>query len=387
MKKQVIAMLLAGGQGTRLYELTSKTAKPAVSFGGKYRIIDFTLSNCAHSGIDTVGVLTQYQPLVLNRYLGTGMPWDMDRLEGGVHVLPPYQAVGSSEWYLGTANAVYQNIGFIDEYSPDYVVVLSGDHIYKMDYNRMLQEHKANQADCTIAVIEVPIEEASRFGIMNTDSTNRIVEFEEKPKQPKSNMASMGVYIFTWAKLKAYLQADAEDPNSDYDFGKNVIPAMLNAGERMFAYLFEGYWKDVGTLESLWQGNMDLLEDSQLGRDNWQIYSRPAVKPPHMIGEHGKVINSIVTEGCEIDGTVEHSVLSQSVVIEEGAYVKDSILMSGAVIKKGARVCYTIMDEGSVAGEGSMIGGDRDAGAGITVLGSGVVIADGTVVKDGERIG
>ena len=285
IKKKCVAMLLAGGQGSRLYALTQKVAKPAIPYGGKYRIIDFPLSNCTNSGVDTVGVLTQYQPLELNEYIGNGQPWDLDSTNAGVHVLPPYQKNKKSDWYKGTANAIFQNIPFIERYDPEYVVVLSGDHIYKMDYSKMINYHKEKDAACTIAVYEVPLEEASRFGILNTNADGSIYEFDEKPKVPKSNQASMGIYVFSWSKLKKYLEEDDENPKSQNDFGKNVLPAMLNAGERMFAYRFEGYWKDVGTIESLWESNMDLLNPNislDLSDDEWKIYSRNPVMPPHL---------------------------------------------------------------------------------------------------------
>ena len=353
-------MLLAGGQGSRLYALTRKIAKPAVPFGGKYRIIDFPLSNCINSGIETVGVLTQYQPLELNDYIGSGTPWDLDRVGAGVHVLPPYQQNKGADWYKGTANAIYQNMAFIKRYDPEYVLVLSGDHIYKMDYAKMLDEHKKNQADCTIAVIEVPLEEASRFGILNTNPDNSIYEFDEKPKVPKSNLASMGIYIFNWQKLKAYLTADEQDPDSSNDFGKNVLPAMLAAGERMFAYRFEGYWKDVGTIDSLWEANMDLLDPKtqlDLSDASWRIYSRNNGLPPHFISETATVQNSIISEGGNISGTVDFSVIFSGVTIDEGAQIRDSIIMPGVHVKKGAVVQYAIVAENAVIGENAVVGG------------------------------
>ena len=359
-KQECVAMLLAGGQGSRLYALTRKIAKPAVPFGGKYRIIDFPLSNCINSGIETVGVLTQYQPLELNDYIGSGTPWDLDRVGAGVHVLPPYQQNKGADWYKGTANAIYQNMAFIKRYDPEYVLVLSGDHIYKMDYAKMLDEHKKNQADCTIAVIEVPLEEASRFGILNTNPDNSIYEFDEKPKVPKSNLASMGIYIFNWQKLKAYLTADEQDPDSSNDFGKNVLPAMLAAGERMFAYRFEGYWKDVGTIDSLWEANMDLLDPKtqlDLSDASWRIYSRNNGLPPHFISETATVQNSIISEGGNIRGTVDFSVIFSGVTIDEGAQIRDSIIMPGVHVKKGAVVQYAIVAENAVIGENAVVGG------------------------------
>ncbi len=339
-KKECVAMLLAGGQGSRLYALTNNIAKPAVPFGAKYRIIDFPLSNCINSGIDTVGVLTQYQPLVLNEYIGNGQPWDLDRNFGGVHVLSPYQKKAKSAWYEGTANAIYQNLNFIKMYNPDYVLILSGDHIYKMDYSKMLRAHIEKGADCTIAAIDVPLKEASRFGILNTNADGSIYEFEEKPKQPKSTLASMGVYIFTAEKMYKYLEEDENDPESSKDFGKNVLPAMLNAGEKMFAYQFEGYWKDVGTISSLWEANMDLLGEEpafDVSDPSWKIHSRNPLAPPEYLGENSIVKNSMIALGSEVYGTLVNSVISSNVVIEEGAVVEDSVIMSGSVIKKGAQ--------------------------------------------------
>lgn len=390
-KKECVAMLLAGGQGSRLYTLTEKNAKPAVPFGGKYRIIDFTLSNCANSGIDTVGVLTQYQPLELNEYIDGGQAWDLDRVYGGVTVLPPYTGKNFADWYKGTANAIYQNMQFIDMYDPDYVLVLSGDHIYKMDYSKMLSFHKEKNADCTIAVIEVPIEEASRFGIMNTDpdGSGRIDEFEEKPQHPKSTKASMGIYIFNKKKLFEYLIADEADSDSSNDFGKNVIPAMLNSGERMYAYPFEGYWKDVGTIDSLWSANMDLLGDKpalNLHDRSWRIFSRNYALPPHFIGEGARVSNSIVTEGCQIYGTVINSVLFNNVIVEPGATVEDSVIMSGVVVKRGAFVNYSIVDSDTEIGAGASIGEPKSKNAKIAVIGSELFIKPGISVSGGEML-
>lgn len=386
-KKECVAMLLAGGQGSRLYTLTEKTAKPAVPFGAKYRIIDFTLSNCVNSGIDTVGVLTQYQPLVLNEYIGNGQPWDLDRMNGGVMVLPPYQGKKSADWYSGTANAIYQNLNFIERYDPDYVLVLSGDHIYKMDYSEMLDYHKKMGAAATIAVIDVPLEQASRFGIMNTDETGRIVEFEEKPAHPKSTNASMGIYIFNRKLLAEYLRADADDPNSSNDFGKNIIPAMLNAGETMYAYRFKGYWKDVGTIQSLWEANMDLLGDDpvfNLYDKDWRIFSRSDVRPPQFIGSDAKVTNSIITQGCEINGVVENSVLSSGVKVARGAYIRNSIIMQDTVVKEGASVFYSIIDGETEVGAGAQIGEMIELGKGITLVGSNLNIPAGTKIAGGE---
>ena len=388
-KKECVAMLLAGGQGSRLYALTEKTAKPAVSFGGKYRIIDFPLSNCINSGIDTVGVLTQYQPLVLNDYIGNGLPWDLDRAVGGVKILPPYQGKKGADWYKGTANAIYQNLQFIDMYSPDYVIILSGDHIYKMDYNKMLQHHKKMNADCTIAVIDVPIEEASRFGIMSVDEDNKIFKFAEKPKNPDSTKASMGIYIFNKECLFNYLIADAKDPNSSNDFGKNIIPAMLANGERMYAYSFADYWKDVGTIDSLWEANMDLLGEEpalSLNDEAWRIFSRHSAHSPQYVGENACVVNSSITEGCDIYGTVRNSVLGSGVVVTPGAEVVDSVIMDDCVIGEGAKVSYAILDSDVKVGSNCTIGKARESAKGIAVVGTGISVPEGTIVKDGAMI-
>jgi glucose-1-phosphate adenylyltransferase len=388
-KKECVAMLLAGGQGSRLYTLTEQTAKPAVQFGGKYRIIDFPMSNCVNSGIYTVGVLTQYQPLVLNEYIGNGEPWDLDRVASGVRVLPPYQGSNGADWYKGTANAIYQNLNFIDRYDPDYVLILSGDHIYKMDYSKMLKQHKETGADCTIAVLDVPLDQASRFGIMNTDADNRILEFEEKPAHPKSTKASMGIYIFNRTLLEEYLIRDEADPNSSKDFGKNVIPAMLNDGCRMFAYAFEGYWKDVGTIGSLWEANMDLLGSDpafRLHDPAWRIYFRNNAEPPHLIGDFARVTNSLITEGCEIQGVVENCVLSAGVKVARGAYVKDSVIMSNVTIGEGATVNYSIVDSDTEIGAGSVIGRTKSTPENIALVGSGLTIAPGTDIPGGAMV-
>ena len=388
IKPECIAMLLAGGQGSRLGILTKSIAKPAVPYGGKYRIIDFPLSNCVNSGIDTVGVLTQYQPLELNDYIGNGQSWDLDRANGGVHILSPYQQIKGTEWYKGTANAIYQNINFIERYDPEYVLILSGDHIYKMDYSKMLDFHKEKNADCTIAMLEVPWEEASRFGLMLVNEDGSISEFEEKPKNPRSNKASMGVYIFTWKKLRAYLIADEAKEGSSNDFGHDVIPAMHEAGERMFAYQFDGYWKDVGTINSLWDANLDLLNpkvDLDLNDDSWRIYSKSPTAPPHYIGSTAKVENSMITEGCEIEGKIDFSVLFANVTVEEGAEVRYSIVMPGTVIKKGAVVQYAIVAENAVIESGAVVGESPENMAdindwGVAVVGNGVTIGKGAKV-------
>ena len=382
-KKECIAMLLAGGQGSRLYDLTKKIAKPAVSFGGKYKIIDFPLSNCINSGIDTVGVLTQYQPLALNEYVCNGAPWDLDRMRGGLSVLPPYQGSKSSDWYKGTANAIYQNINFIKQYDPDYVLILSGDHIYRMDYRKMLDAHKATGAACTVATITVPMEEASRFGICNTNPDGSIYEFEEKPKQPKNNQASMGIYIFNTKLLIKYLEEDEANPNSSNDFGKNIIPNFLNNGEKLFSYKFEGYWKDVGTISSLWEANMDLIGDDPILNPvdrNFKIYSKNNARAPQYLGPNSKITNSLVSEGCRIYGTVENSVLSGGVIVEAGAIVKDSVIMDDVHIKKNAKVYTSIIDADSVVEEGITVGKD---GAGKDSI---AVIAHGSVVSASKEI-
>lgn len=385
-KKECVAMLLAGGQGSRLYNLTEKNAKPAVPFGGKYRIIDFTLSNCVNSGIDTVGVLTQYQPYVLNEYIGSGQPWDLDRTYGGVKILPPYQRANGAYWYKGTANAIYQNLGFIERYDPDYVLILSGDHIYKMNYYEMLKHHKEKGADCTIAVIDVPLSEASRFGIMNTREDNSIYEFEEKPAHPKSTKASMGIYIFGTDVLKKYLEEDDNDPNSSNDFGKNVIPKMLADGVKMYAYPFKGYWKDVGTVQSLWEANMDLIGDQpalDLRTREFRIFSRNSTRPPHFAGEDAKIVNSLVTEGCEIYGTVINSVLFGGVKVAAGATVRDSVIFEETEVAEGSVIDYSILDCRINVGKNCVIGAPAAEGGKITLLGADMKIPDGTKIESG----
>lgn len=403
---ECVAMILAGGQGSRLGVLTKNVAKPAVPFGGKYRIIDFTLSNCLHSGFNTVGVLTQYQPLELNTYIGSGNPWDLNRNSGGVYVLPPYQSADKGEWYKGTANAIYQNIEFVDKFNPKYVVILSGDHIYKMDYSKMLKFHKSKNADATIAVIRVPWEEASRFGIMTADEDGRISEFAEKPAKPNSNLASMGVYVFTWDILKKYLTADERDPDSSNDFGKNIIPSMLGNNERMFAYAFEGYWKDVGTVQSLWEANMDLLAQPpvfELHDKDWSIFSRNPVKPPHFTAKGSVVKNSCITEGCNVYGTVINSILFEGVTVGEGAIVENSIVFPGSVIKKNATVKKSVIGEKAIIGENCVVGDEtvtdgkyknKYCSGSISLIGGGVELGNnvkigtdcmvGTSIKEGE---
>jgi len=397
MKKSCIAMLLAGGQGSRLYALTQSVAKPSVPFGGKYRIIDFPLSNCANSGIDTVGVLTQYKPLQLNSYIGIGQSWDLDVSDGGVYILPPYLGAGEKgSWFTGTANAIYQNLAFIENYDPDTVLILSGDHIYKMDYADMLREHKEKDAALTIAVQEVSMDEATRMGILNPGPDGYVEQFEEKPKQPKSNLASMGIYIFDWKKLREYLIADENDPNSSKDFGKNIIPAMLNAGEKIWPYRFAGYWRDVGTISSLWDANMDLLSNTAINLydDEWPIASRSPVCPPHYVGESAKVVHSIVTEGCEIDGYVDNSILSPNVVVEEGAEVAYSVLMPGAVVEKGAVVKYAIIGENTVVEAGAKVGAEpeNEGAPSIATCGPNIrihknaTVAAGAMIYTGEEV-
>ena len=391
MKKTCIAMLLAGGQGSRLYALTQQAAKPSVPFGGKYRIIDFPLSNCANSGIDTVGVLTQYRPLQLNSYIGNGQAWDLDVAEGGVYILPPY--LGANEqgsWFTGTANAIFQNMAFIEHYNPDHVLILSGDHIYKMNYADMLREHIEKDAACTISVLTVSLEEATRFGIMNVGDNGYVNEFEEKPKHPKSNLASMGVYIFNWQKLRQYLIEDDADPNSSKDFGKNIIPKMLAAGEKLWPYRFQGYWRDVGTIASLWDANMDMLSTTliNLYDPDWPIASRSPICPPHYTGPDAEIVHSIVTEGCEIDGHVENSVLSPNVIVEKGARVLYSVLMPGAVVKEGATVKYAIIGENTVIGNEAVVGSApyEGEGWGVATCGPDLTIRPGAQVPANAMI-
>ena len=398
MAKEIVAMLLAGGQGSRLYALTQNLAKPAVPFGGKYRIIDFPLSNCVNSGIDTVGILTQYQPVVLNEYIGNGQPWDLDRLYGGVHVLPPYQKATGSDWFKGTANAIYQHISFIDRYDPEYVIILSGDQICKQDYREFLNFHKEKDADFSVAVMEVPWEEASRFGLMVTDENAQITEFQEKPKNPKSNLASMGNYIFKWSILRKYLIEDEQDPNSDNDFGKNIIPNLLKDGCKMFAHRFDGYWKDVGTIPSLWEANMEVLDPEHSGIDlfdaNWKIYSRNSGMTAHKVSGAAVVENSMITDGCRVDGTVKHSILFAGVKVEAGAVVEDAVVMGNAVIKAGAQVKHCIVGENAVIGENAIVGAmpEGDAAGVATVgpdvtVGAGAKIGPNAMVKENVKEG
>jgi glucose-1-phosphate adenylyltransferase len=387
--KECIAMILAGGQGNRLGVLTKNVAKPAVPFGGKYRIIDFTLSNCANSGIDTVGVLTQYRPHKLNSYISTGRPWGLDRITGGTHVLPPYIKGNAGEWYRGTADAIYQNMEFIEQYNPEFLLVLSGDHIYKMDYSSMIEYHKANKADVTIAVIDVPWEEASRFGIMNTDKNGRIVEFDEKPKVPKSNKASMGVYVFNWNLLKRSLLDDEKNPKSNHDFGKNIIPKMLASGHEMYAYPFKGYWKDVGTIESLWEANMDLLEypsKFNLFDNSWSIYARNHGEPPHYIDSCANVKNCIIAEGSNVYGNISHSVISTGVFINKNAIIVNSIIMPYVKIGQNTRIINAIIAEGTVIEDNCDIGCfevNENESREITVIGENTIVQNGTKVEAG----
>ena len=393
-KQEVVAMLLAGGRGSRLYSLTKNVAKPAVPFGGKYRIIDFPLSNCVNSGISTVGVLTQYQPLELNEYIGNGQPWDLDSMNGGVRVLPPYEQQQGTDWYKGTANAIYQNLGYIARYNPEYVIVLSGDHIYKMDYSKMVEYHKANNAACTIACYTVSLEDASRYGILNTNEDGSIYEFDEKPKHPKSTNASMGIYCFTWEKLRKYLEFDEADPNSKNDFGFNVLPNMLNSGERMFAYTFDGYWKDVGTIDALWEANLDLLNPNlnlKLDDNEWKIYSRTPDMPPHYVANGTSVQNSLVAEGCQIYGDLEYSVLSQGVYVASGAKIDNSVILPGAVIEEGAVVQYALVAQNAHIGKGAVVGERPENMAnlddwGVAVVGPEATVADAQVVAPKEMI-
>lgn len=385
MAKEMIAMLLAGGQGSRLYTLTQKLAKPAVPFGGKYRIIDFPLSNCVNSGIDTVGILTQYQPLVLNEYIGNGQPWDLDRLHGGVHVLPPYQQASGSDWYKGTANAIYQNINFIERYDPEYVIILSGDQICKQDYSDFLRFHKEKGAEFSVAVMEVPWEEASRFGLMVADENDKITEFQEKPKEPKSNLASMGIYIFNWDILKKYLIEDENDPESENDFGKNVIPSLLRDKREMYAYHFSGYWKDVGTISSLWEANMEVLDPENSGinlfDDDWRIFSRNSGMTGHRIGENAVLENSMITDGCSIEGEVRHSILFAGVKVEKGAVIEDAVIMGGSTIKEGAQIKHCIIAENVMIEKNAVVGEMPDGNKKcVATVGSNVTIGEGAIV-------
>ena len=391
MKKECIAMLLAGGQGSRLYALTSNVAKPNMPFGGKYRIIDFPLSNCVNSGIDTVGVLTQYRPMKLNAYVGSGQPWDLDGDDGGVFILPPYMSAGEKgNWFSGTANAIYQNLDFIDMYDPEYVLILSGDHIYKMDYSDMLREHKEKGAAATIAVIQVSLQEATRFGIMNVGEDGYICEFEEKPAHPKSDLASMGIYIFTWKTLRQALIEDDQDPNSQFDFGKNIIPRLLNAGEKLWPYRFQGYWRDVGTITSLWDANMDMLTPELIGLYDpaWPIQSRSPIRPPQVVGPNADIRHSIVTEGCVVEGEVFNSVLSNQVTVKEGAKVSYSVLMPGAVVEAGAEVRFAILGENAHVMSGAKVGSEPDGSESwsVATCGPDVTVGEGAVVAPGAML-
>ena len=391
IKKEMVAMLLAGGQGSRLGILTKNNAKPAVGFGGKYRIIDFPMSNCINSGVDTVGVLTQYMPLFLNRHIGIGIPWDLDRKYGGVTILAPHMKGEIGEWYSGTANAIYQNMDYIDDYNPDYVLILSGDHIYKMDYSRMLSFHKKNKCDATIAVLEVPYEEASRFGIMNTREDNSIYEFDEKPAQPKNNLASMGIYIFNWKELKQALIEDSK-VHPDSDFGKHIIPKMLDENKTLFAYCFDDYWKDVGTIESYWQANMELIKslpEFNLYEDFWPIYTESTIQHPQYCGVNSIIKSSLISEGCEIYGTVESSVLSPGVIVEEGAYIKDSIIMDMCIIRSGSQLDRCIIDRNTTIGSNVKIGFGENIpntlyphiyDTGISVIGENSIVPDNITI-------
>ena len=385
MAKEMIAMLLAGGQGSRLYALTQKLAKPAVPFGGKYRIIDFPLSNCVNSGIDTVGILTQYQPLVLNEYIGNGQPWDLDRLHGGVHVLPPYQKASGSDWYKGTANAIYQNIPFIERYDPQYVIILSGDQICKQDYSDFLRFHKEKGAEFSVAVMEVPWEEAPRFGLMVTDEEDRITEFQEKPKNPKSNLASMGIYIFNWDILKQYLIEDEEDPDSENDFGNNIIPNLLRDSRRMYAYHFSGYWKDVGTISSLWEANMEVLDPEHSGinlfDEDTKLYSRNSGMTGHKTTAGARDENTMITDGCRIDGQVRHSILFAGVKVEAGAVVEDAVIMGGTTIKEGAVIRHCIVAENVQIEKGAVVGAmPSGEEKGVATIGPGLTIGAGATI-------
>lgn len=393
-RKECVAMLLAGGQGTRLGLLTGEVAKPAVPFGAKYKIIDFPLSNCANSGIDTVGVLTQYQPFDLHQYIGNGQPWDLDRITGGVYVLPPFMRANAGEWYKGTANAIYQNIEFIDRFNPEYVIILSGDHIYKMDYHKMMEHHQKTGADCTIAVRTVPMEEASRFGIMQTNSKGEIIDFEEKPKKPKSNKASMGIYVFTWDVLRKYLVEDEADQESQNDFGKNIIPKMLSDGQKMIAYEFNDYWKDVGTISSLWEANMDILDpESGLNLDDkeWRIFARNSAEPPQFVSADAVVKNSVVSEGTFVQGEIKNSVISYGCTLGKNCRIVDSILMPGAVVEDDAVVEYAIVGWDAKVGKGAHVGEINAPHASgeweIAVVGPEVTVKAGAVIKAGEMFG
>ena len=390
-KKEMVAMLLAGGKGTRLGVLTKEIAKPAVPFGAEYRLIDFPLSNCSNSNIDTVGVLTQYEPLILNSYIGNGSSWDLDRRDGGVTVLPPYIREGGGSWYKGTAHAIYENIKYIDLYDPEYVLVLSGDHIYKMDYSVMLEDHKATDADASIAVMEVPWEDTNRFGVMITDDKKRIVDFQEKPDDARSNLASMGIYIFNWPMLRDYLQEDAENPDSSGDFGNDIIPAMLDDQLHLNAYTFSGYWKDVGTIKSYWQAHMDLLKTDNMGLNlydrDWVIYSVNPNRPPQYLSSEAKVRNSMINKGTKIQGEVENSVIFYGVEIGRNAVIKDSVIMPNVKIEDGAYINKAIIGQDSLIKDSARIGIGDVLKYDVTVIGEGEIITNGAKIEHGSIVG
>lgn len=392
-KQKVVAMLLAGGQGSRLRVLTNKVAKPAIPYGGQYRIIDFPLSNCVNSGITAIGILTQYQPLLLNDYIGNGEIWKLNYPNGHIQILPPFQRESDADWYKGTADAIFQNIDYIQKYDPEYVIILSGDHIYKMDYSKMIEFHEKKKADCTIAAINVPIEQAKRFGIINSDKDGKIYEFQEKPNFPKSNKASMGIYVFSWDKLKKYLKEDELDPKSSKDFGKDVLPAMLSKNERLYAYDFDGYWKDIGTIDSLWKSNMDLLDpkiDLNLKDNNWKIYSRLYNFSPYYITDEAKVNNSVISNGCHVYGEIKNSILFPGVYVAEGAKIDHSVIMPETIVKEDAIINYSVISQKVKIGKGAKIGEvislNDKKNPQITVIGDDITIGDKVKIKAGSMI-